>query len=714
MRLTGRAVRRVRVPLVAALLVLPPVLIVPAQAAFTAQTSSGGSTFAASATFPGYATAVNGDSPALYHRTEEAATSSSNGVVADSSANARPGTNAGATNGPSTVWQFEEATGTTTADGSGLVNQGTLSGASWLRPGRLGGSAVTLDGVDDYIESAGPAVTTTGSYTAMAWVYLTDSSVNRYVLAQEGVNQSVFGVHAFVTGTGACGCWSVRYVDESGNGTRVNSSVPVALHTWVHLTTVRDVAAGKVYLYVNGQTAVNETAYSTTVNATGPLSVGRLKVDGAWSNYWKGAVDDVRTYNRAISSNDIRYLYEDAAAGHWNMNDAPGTSAASDVLGRSATLAGDATFAAGRLGNALQLDGTGDYALTSTMPAIDTKGDYTVTAWLYLTDNTIDRHAVAAEGNLQTAFAIQANGSTHKWRVRFATDDTSSATGSYINGISTVQTGTWTHVAFVRSGTTGNLYVNTALEGTGTAAAWAASDQIAKQLSVGRQLNNGNPQGYWKGGIDDVRLYSKALTATQITRLYRDKDIQYGAALTGGIPGALRGQAAGSAVAFAGWVNSYSNTQFPSVGDCTVEVWFRTGTNGGGQLVGYSSSQTSTTAPNADRMLYVDSGGRLSFGVGSSALRSPAAYQDGVWHHAAASVGPAGMKLYVDGVRVASDAAVTTGPTFAGYWRWGGAQLAGRPNRPATDYYIGTIDEVAVFPNQLTDQQISWHYAAGR
>ncbi|HEX8631110.1 MAG TPA: LamG domain-containing protein, partial [Catenuloplanes sp.] len=91
---------------------------------------------------------------------------------------------------------------------------------------------------------------------------------------------------------------------------------------------------------------------------------------------------------------------------------------------------------------------------------------------------------------------------------------------------------------------------------------------------------------------------------------------------------------------------------------------------------------------------------------------SSAAYHDGAWHHVAATLGADGARLYVDGVRVATDSNVTYGRDSAGYWRWGGSSLAGFPNRPTSDYFTGTLDEVAIYSTQLTDQQVAWHYYA--
>jgi hypothetical protein len=93
-------------------------------------------------------------------------------------------------------------------------------------------------------------------------------------------------------------------------------------------------------------------------------------------------------------------------------------------------------------------------------------------------------------------------------------------------------------------------------------------------------------------------------------------------------------------------------------------------------------------------------------------LTSPVGYVDGQWHHLAASVGAAGMKLSLDGVLVASDAAVTSAANLTGYWRWGGSPLVGLADRPTGDRFVGSLDELAIYGTQLTDAQVAEHFHA--
>jgi PKD repeat protein len=147
----------------------------------------------------------------------------------------------------------------------------------------------------------------------------------------------------------------------------------------------------------------------------------------------------------------------------------------------------------------------------------------------------------------------------------------------------------------------------------------------------------------------------------------------------------------------------------------SVEAWFRTSSNG--YIVGYGNSQSGNSS-QVDRHLYVNSSGRLTFGVnhgGNKSVESPTALDDNQWHHAVGTVGADGMHLYVDGVRVASRGDARGGRGNNGYWRVGYDNLSGWPNRPSNDRFVGQIDEVAIYHSVLTPAQVAAHYrAAGR
>ncbi len=160
---------------------------------------------------------------------------------------------------------------------------------------------------------------------------------------------------------------------------------------------------------------------------------------------------------------------------------------------------------------------------------------------------------------------------------------------------------------------------------------------------------------------------------------------------------------------------AYSNRLQPAPGRFTLETWIKTTTTRGGKIIGFGNI-TQQNSTRDDKHIYMRDDGRLVFGVYSSGNRTvttSAAYNDGQWHHVVATQGPLGqgMSLYVDGQLRASNILISNNETTPGYWRVGGDDLFGWPNRPTSNFFAGQIDETAVYPTALTGSQVSAHYA---
>jgi hypothetical protein len=150
----------------------------------------------------------------------------------------------------------------------------------------------------------------------------------------------------------------------------------------------------------------------------------------------------------------------------------------------------------------------------------------------------------------------------------------------------------------------------------------------------------------------------------------------------------------------------------PGPSEFSIETWARTTSTEGGKVVGFGSNKTADSSLY-DRHIYMTDAGRIVFGTYPgvvSTIESQAGYNDGNWHHIVATLSSAGMKLFVDGEAVASDASVTTGRTYSGYWRVGGDNLKGWTSRPSSYFFGGDIDDVAVYSSVLSEQQVAKHY----
>jgi PKD repeat protein len=154
----------------------------------------------------------------------------------------------------------------------------------------------------------------------------------------------------------------------------------------------------------------------------------------------------------------------------------------------------------------------------------------------------------------------------------------------------------------------------------------------------------------------------------------------------------------------------------------TAQLWIRTSGSlpsdkRGGRLLGFGDLQNGNSG-HRDRHVYMDGAGRLVFGVKAqnNSLRtvtSPASYNNNQWHLVTATMSSAGMRLYVDGALVAQRTDTTAGESYLGYWRLGGDNLDGWPSRPPTRNFIGSVDEIAIYPTALSAGQVQSLYLLG-
>jgi hypothetical protein len=196
------------------------------------------------------------------------------------------------------AYAFDEGTGTSAQDSSGRGRTATLiNGAAW--GAGHSGSAVVLDGSDDYVTVAAPGLPT-GDFTYEAWVFLDRADVFQTILeALDGLGGAELEFD--ISPGGALQVWS--------NGAqRLQSSTAVPVGTWAHVSLMR--SGSTLRTYINGDPA-GPTGTDGGALAFGscPLLMG-VDADsgctGALNGFLQGRLDDVRIYNRALTQSEIQ------------------------------------------------------------------------------------------------------------------------------------------------------------------------------------------------------------------------------------------------------------------------------------------------------------------------------------------------------------------------------------------------------------------------
>lgn len=657
-------------------------------------------------------------------------------------------------------WKMDESSGNA-ADSSGNATTLTNNSTTPFTGAKFANGA-ELDGSTDYFDVADNAVLSlTGSITLSAWIIpdiITgthtiigkyDSSNQSYLLTQEADEIRM-------------------YIDSSANYQTTTATNLAANSTYL-VTGVYNSVTGTVRLFVNGteQTSTTSGTIPTSiVDDGGKFSIGANDTSGTPANYFDGHIDDARIYNRALSPAEVSQLYNWAPGprGYWKMDENSGTSVF-DSSGNSytGTMTGltAASWIPGKLGSALNFDGSGDYVDVSSVSSISNT-TYSISVWFKIDDFSQQYN--------QVLHAYYQDNNSERIRLELENDGTLRMYDDYnlatLTSVGAVSANTWYHVEFTWNYTNqiAILYLNGIAVSTDTSFTQPAASTVAS-ATIG--YRNGSSTYDWDGIIDDLKIYEYVRTPAQIIEdmnaghsapgspvgssvanwkfdegalntcsgsindfcdtSVNANDLAF-STTSGGYTndGKYRRAFNGTGAVWAAQSADDSDFDFAATEDFTLSLWFRSdsGTNpasGADQfLIGKG---TITNTGTVGYTVYADDNGKINFGIrstsgawGASSPGTPSPEDfavsttdlyDGSWHHLAATkTGTSRIDLYVDGKSNASDTSLTASATLANSIV---LRLAD-DDSDATNSFAGDLDEVEIFRSVLTADQVKILY----
>ena len=198
-------------------------------------------------------------------------------------------------------WGFDEGTGTTARDGSGLNNHGTLMNAPTWTTGQVGG-ALSFDGVNDFVNILDhSSLRIADNVTVKAWIN-PNSNVNfPHILGKQLWSEYAYGLVIISNRF-----WATKRRAPDGVISRVNSNVVADIGTWHHV--VMTFRRPNLRIYVNGIFRSETLVDSFIITDTQPVRIGTPDVTST-SRWFHGLIDEARIYNRALFSTEISAIF---------------------------------------------------------------------------------------------------------------------------------------------------------------------------------------------------------------------------------------------------------------------------------------------------------------------------------------------------------------------------------------------------------------------
>ena len=421
-------------------------------------------------------------------------------------------------------WNFDEGRGTQADDTSTNNNVGTLTnGPTWV-DGR-NGKALHFSNADGKL---GNFVTTPclnlsrnseESTSASFWInpLSTQTSANAPLILYS---------QTFAVGINTTAPFALRFRPESGGTTKtviLPSSILANQYTFVTVVFTQN---KEVKFYINGKLKQTSPYPYITDACTGNFIIGGHT--GAYNGI-QADIDELRIYNKALSQNEITDIYTtskktivntsqndkvtNGLVGLWSFNGPDMNWATNTAYDRSGqnnhgtiTNMDKTQVTPGKVGQALRFDGSDDYIQVSDSGLPIGDSPRSIIAWIK-TQSCIglDHIVHYGSGNAGNSWGIVLSGcklQAHEWYV-------------YQN-LGTVPLNQWTQVAIVLGvGGVKTHYINGVSVGTTT---YVPNTVASGIMRIGSRIST--PVEFFDGSIDEVRLYNRALSATEVMSLY--------------------------------------------------------------------------------------------------------------------------------------------------------------------------------------------------
>lgn len=388
---------------------------------------------------------------------------------------------------------------------------------------QIGGYALNFDGTDDYVSVPHSSNLNFTAFTVEAWIFPT------------GTDSKIFGKTAYgsaVPGfsmgyTSDCKLFCECKQDWGSNYVASTSTATASLNVWSHVVMTWN-SGGYLKAYINGVEVINVASLSLSITNTNYFVIGRAPWISPSQGPFKGRIDEVRVWNLVRTQDQIKTSMFKELAGnesglvaYYKMSNGSGTSLSdnqTNVTANTGTLNGPTWKASGCFAgprNCLNFDGVDEYVNCGSPEKTRIANNFTISSWVKASSVLSSRWYDILTNHwkyAQSGIIIAINGSNGKLHYAI-----SGASGTILSRDpeSNIKDDKWHNVVITfESGTTktylDGILIDTYTQTTITSLVYSGS----YGLWVGRDSGEGGE--WWKGGIDEVSIWDKVFSASEI------------------------------------------------------------------------------------------------------------------------------------------------------------------------------------------------------
>ncbi|WP_288955244.1 LamG-like jellyroll fold domain-containing protein [uncultured Polaribacter sp.] len=384
------------------------------------------------------------------------------------------------------------------------------------------GKAASFNGSSSYID-VNKKIPESLNFSFSFWFQTTSTATNQYIFSTKGNSATNGWWIQSDSGT-------IRYGEGNGSANGTTQTSPASTYadgSWHHAVVTR-AAGGTVNMYIDGGQVITNGSvgsnYMTSYVWEYDLHIGRYA--GSALYYYNGKLDQIRVFDKVLSSSEVTTLYNESNTSTTKSTTDifdDGSGVALYELDGDANDTGTGPYGTGAIdsGQSAVFNGSSSRVNLSSNP-INGLTSVSFSFWLKPANISSYQYVLSFINSVDGWNGVGVRVSnTGKINIVRANNG---AVTSTENSTSTLQLNVWQHIAVTVSQSSTVIYLDGSEDGTFSSTPFTTNNTGSFDIGM-NEYSPGVTQAFTEGSIDQVRIYSGILSASNVEALTSETNV---------------------------------------------------------------------------------------------------------------------------------------------------------------------------------------------